>query len=147
MIEGNISKILSGVNAVQTLSRLNRMYKGKNDVFVLDFSNITEEIKDAFDEYYTTTILSEGLDINVINDTVTEIDNIYKIGDETLDEFIDNIQVKDEKEMEKALQELADDNPDKAIDHLKKSWKSAQLAIDFLLDKTNRWRNSFKNGT
>jgi len=45
--------------------------------------------------------------------------------------------------LEKALQKIADGNPDKAIDDLKASWKSAQLAIDFLLDKTNRWRNYF----
>ena len=103
-----VDKILSGVNAVQTLSRLNRMYKGKSDVFVLDFSNTTKEIKEAFDEYYTTTVLSEGLDVNIINDTVTEIDNLYKISDEILNEFIDNIQVEDEKKMHQLVNSQLD---------------------------------------
>ena len=66
--------------------------------------------------------------------------------DADLQKKIDSEVNKAKEELEKALQELADDNPDKAIDYLKKSWKSAQLAIDFLLDKTNRWRNAFENG-
>jgi len=103
-----VDKILSGVNAVQTLSRLNRMYKGKSDVFVLDFANTTKDIKDAFDDYYTTTILSEGLDINIINDIVTEIDMIYRIGRDILNEFIENIQVKDEKQMHQLINSQLD---------------------------------------
>jgi type I restriction enzyme R subunit len=98
-----VDKMLSGVNAVQTLSRLNRMYKGKRDVFVLDFANTTEDIKEAFDDYYTTTILSEGLDINIVNDTVKEIDNLYKISDSVLIEFIKNIMVEDEKKMHRLI--------------------------------------------
>jgi type I restriction enzyme R subunit len=98
-----VDKMLSGVNAVQTLSRLNRMYKGKSDVFVLDFANTTEDIKEAFDDYYTTTILSEGLDINVVNDTVMEIDNLYKISDSVLIEFVKNIMVEDEEKMHQLI--------------------------------------------
>jgi len=103
-----VDKLLSGVNAVQTLSRLNRMKKGKEEVFVLDFANTTKDIKDAFDEYYTTTILSEGLDVNIINDTVAEIDSIYKISDEDLNELVDNIQVKDEKQMHQLINSQLD---------------------------------------
>ena len=98
-----VDKLLSGVNAVQTLSRLNRMYKGKENVFVLDFANTTKDIKEAFDEYYTTTILSEGLDMNIVNDTVAEIDSLYKISDSVLLEFIKNIQVEDEKKMHQLI--------------------------------------------
>ncbi|NKQ39129.1 MAG: hypothetical protein HF967_06645, partial [Methanosarcinales archaeon] len=87
-----VDKTLSGVNAVQTLSRLNRMSAGKKEVFILDFANTSAEIKDAFDEYYTTTILSEGLDVNIVNDTVLELENIYKISDEALSKFVLNIE-------------------------------------------------------
>lgn len=98
-----VDKKLAGVNAVQTLSRLNRVCKGKDRVFVLDFSNTTEEIKDAFDEYYTTTILSEGLDGNIINDTVREIEEIYPMRDTDLDAFARNLDLRDEKSVHKAI--------------------------------------------
>jgi type I restriction enzyme R subunit len=50
-----VDKKLSGVKAVQTLSRLNRMHPGKADTFVLDFANTAEEIQGAFGPYYTQT--------------------------------------------------------------------------------------------
>ena len=57
-----VNKKLEKVNAVQTLSRLNRISPGKDNASVLDFVNETEEIKEAFQPYYETTILSEGTD-------------------------------------------------------------------------------------
>ena len=50
-----VDKKLEGVKAVQTLSRLNRAYEGKDDTFVLDFANDAEDIKEAFRPYYTQT--------------------------------------------------------------------------------------------
>ena len=64
-----VDKKLAGVHAVQTLSRLNRAYKPhKKDTFVLDFVNTTDDISEAFEPYYTTTILSEETDPNRLND-------------------------------------------------------------------------------
>lgn len=64
-----VDKKLSGVQAVQTLSRLNRAYKPyKNETFILDFVNSTEEIKEAFDPYYSSMLLSEHTDPNKLND-------------------------------------------------------------------------------
>lgn len=63
-----VDKKLSGVNAVQTLSRLNRIASDKDEVFVLDFVNDMDDIKEAFQPYYTTTILSEGTDPNILHD-------------------------------------------------------------------------------
>ena len=57
-----VDKKLSGVQAVQTLSRLNRTAKGKDDVFVLDFVNSDEDIKKAFKPYYDVTQLGETPD-------------------------------------------------------------------------------------
>ena len=53
-----VDKILSGIKAVQTLSRLNRAHPQKHDVFVLDFMNDADTIQEAFADYYRTTILS-----------------------------------------------------------------------------------------
>ena len=54
-----VDKVLSGVQAVQTLSRLNRTAKGKEDTFVLDFVNDHEAIYDAFKPYYQRTALGD----------------------------------------------------------------------------------------
>ncbi len=65
-----VDKKLQGVLAVQTLSRLNRCNQklGKADTFVLDFYNSVDDIKDAFDPFYTSTSLSEPTDVNVLHD-------------------------------------------------------------------------------
>jgi type I restriction enzyme R subunit len=54
-----IDKRLSGIQAVQTLSRLNRVYPGKEDTFVLDFVNDPEEILASFQPYYEQTLVGE----------------------------------------------------------------------------------------
>lgn len=70
-----VDKKLRDVQAVQTLSRLNRAYKpDKTDTFVLDFFNDVDEIKEAFDPFYTTTILSEETDANKLNDLQDVLD-------------------------------------------------------------------------
>ena len=61
-----VDKKLGGVNAVQTLSRLNRTHPGKQGVMVLDFANEAEEIRKAFEPYYETTLLSEATDPNLL---------------------------------------------------------------------------------
>lgn len=54
-----VDKRLDGVQAVQTLSRLNRTCPGKEDTFVLDFANNTEDILEAFKPYYEQTAVGE----------------------------------------------------------------------------------------
>ncbi len=61
-----VDKKLGGVNAVQTLSRLNRTHPGKEGTMVLDFANEADEIKKAFEPYYETTLLSEETDPNLL---------------------------------------------------------------------------------
>ncbi|WP_153145322.1 type I restriction endonuclease subunit R [Dechloromonas sp. H13] len=65
-----VDKKLQGVLAVQALSRLNRCnWKfDKRDTFILDFYNSLDDIKKAFDPYYTATTLSEPTDVNVLHD-------------------------------------------------------------------------------
>ena len=69
-----VDKPLSGIKAVQTLSRLNRAHPKKHDVFVLDFINDTETIRAAFDTYYRTTILSDETDPNKLHDLAAALD-------------------------------------------------------------------------
>src|SRR2546425_2243702 len=63
-----VDRKLGGVNAVQTLSRLNRTYPGKEETVVLDFGNDSEEILRAFQPYYDRTILKEATDPNLLYD-------------------------------------------------------------------------------
>ncbi len=69
-----VDKILSGIKAVQTLSRLNRARPQKHDVFVLDFMNDADTIREAFADYYRTTILSEETDPNKLHDLKSALD-------------------------------------------------------------------------
>ena len=68
-----VDKKLSGVNAVQTLSRLNRTHPDKRNTLVLDFANEADEIKAAFDPYYEATLLSEETDPNLLYQTQTRL--------------------------------------------------------------------------
>ena len=52
-----VDKSLNGVAAVQTLSRVNRIAKNKNDTLILDFANTTDTIQKAFEPYYEANIL------------------------------------------------------------------------------------------
>lgn len=70
-----VDKTLSGIKAVQTLSRLNRAHPDKKDVFVLDFQNPTDTIVESFTDYYRTTVLSEETDPNKLHDLKAALDN------------------------------------------------------------------------
>ncbi len=68
-----VDKKLGGVNAVQTLSRLNRTQAEKKGTMVLDFANESDEIKAAFEPYYETTLLSEATDPNLLYEIQTSL--------------------------------------------------------------------------
>lgn len=78
-----VDKQLSGVKAVQTLSRLNRCHPKKQDTFVLDFANDPEMIQKAFQDYYKMTVLVGESDVNKLNDLTETIEgfNFYTQAD------------------------------------------------------------------
>ncbi|WP_083511785.1 type I restriction endonuclease subunit R [Alicyclobacillus acidiphilus] len=78
-----VDKKLDGIKAVQTLSRLNRTCKGKNDTFVLDFVNDAEDIQKAFQPYYEVTGLSDTTNPNILYDLQRELDayQVYTVGE------------------------------------------------------------------
>ncbi|MGI9077686.1 MAG: type I restriction endonuclease subunit R [Gemmatimonadaceae bacterium] len=83
-----VDKILSGIKAVQTLSRLNRAHPQKHDVFVLDFMNDSDTIQEAFADYYRTTILAEETDPNKLHDLKSALDGYQVYAAEQIDEFV-----------------------------------------------------------
>jgi type I restriction enzyme, R subunit len=76
-----VDKPLSGIKAVQTLSRLNRAHPQKHDAFVLDFMNDSDTIQDAFSDYYRTTVLSDETDPNKLHDLKADLDG-YEVYDQ-----------------------------------------------------------------
>ncbi|MDQ5954590.1 MAG: type restriction enzyme subunit [Patescibacteria group bacterium] len=84
-----VDKKLGGVSAVQTLSRLNRTTYAKQDTFVLDFVNDTDDIKEAFQPYYTTTILSEATNPNILHDLERDVLGFKFFTDFEVNGFID----------------------------------------------------------
>lgn len=83
-----VDKTLSGIKAVQTLSRLNRAHPRKHDVFVLDFMNDADTIQAAFADYYRTTVLSEETDPNKLHDLKAVLDNYHVYRAAVVDELV-----------------------------------------------------------
>ena len=84
-----VDKVLSGIKAVQTLSRLNRAHPKKHDVFVLDFQNDTEMIEKSFADYYRTTVLSKETDPNKLHTLKGELDSYQVYSPEQIDELVE----------------------------------------------------------
>lgn len=92
-----VDKKLGGVNAVQTLSRLNRSHPLKKETFVLDFANTAEDIENAFKPYFESTILGEATDPNKLFDLQDALDNYQIYTREQVEVFsnriLDNVPV------------------------------------------------------
>ena len=73
-----VDKKLEGVKAVQTLSRLNRIYPGKTGTFVLDFANDTDQIQDGFAPFFEATI-AEPTDPNLLYNAAARVDEFAVI--------------------------------------------------------------------
>src|SRR5947209_6754459 len=83
-----VDKMLSGIKAVQTLSRLNRAHPKKHDVFVLDFMNDADTIQAAFADYYRTTILAEETDPDKLHDLKAALDSYQVYAVAQVDELV-----------------------------------------------------------
>lgn len=97
-----VDKKLQGVLAVQALSRLNRaadkLGKKTEDIFVLDFFNKIEDIKESFDPFYTSTTLSEATDVNVLHELKGVLDEVgvYEWSEVTdfTDKYLNNVNAQ-----------------------------------------------------
>jgi type I restriction enzyme R subunit len=82
-----VDKKLAGLQAVQTLARLNRIYPDKNNTFVLDFQNSMEDIKEAFAPFFEMTELEERTDLNQIYDLEGRITGSHYVLKDEVDWF------------------------------------------------------------
>ena len=83
-----VDKTLSGIKAVQTLSRLNRAHPKKHDVFVLDFLNDADTIRDAFADFYRATILAGQTDPDKLHDLRADLDAAQVYSSEQVDDLV-----------------------------------------------------------
>lgn len=83
-----VDKMLRGVKAVQSLSRLNRIHTSKNDTLIIDFANKTEDIAKSFDPYYQETYLSEETDTHKLYDLMENIYDYYFFYRDDVEEFV-----------------------------------------------------------
>ena len=84
-----VDKTLSGIKAVQTLSRLNRAHPKKHDVFVLDFLNDADTIRDAFADFYRATILAGETAPDKLHDLQADLDAAHVYSPEQIDDLVE----------------------------------------------------------
>lgn len=89
-----VDKRLNSVKAVQTLSRLNRTTKGKEDTFVLDFANTHDDIKKAFQPYYEATVLENETDPNLIYTLKRSLDEFHIYQSNEIEKFAEKFYQK-----------------------------------------------------
>ncbi|MTI66596.1 MAG: type I restriction endonuclease subunit R [Firmicutes bacterium] len=127
-----VDKNLSGVKAVQTLSRLNRTYPGKEDTFVLDFVNDVEDIKNAFLPFYKVTTLDNDIEPNEIYTIYNEIFDKQVINKDDVIKFTDLVYKDSESKRDKALMENYVNN---TIDRIENFTREEKIEFRSLLTK------------
>ena len=115
-----VDKRLAGIQAVQTLSRLNRCHPGKDTTYVLDFVNEPQDVLDAFKTYYTTAQLSDATDPNIILNLRAKLDATGYYDDFEVQRVVDvELNPKAvQSQLAKAIEPVAD--------RLKKRFTAAQ---------------------
>ncbi len=136
-----VDKKLSGVKAVQTLSRLNRMCAGKEDTFVLDFANDTDEILESFQPYYELTSIKENSDPNYLYDLKSELDKANVIWETEVNNFC-NLYFKSAKSLTVSDQAKLNAYIDPAVERFK---QLPQESSDKNVIGTEVTQEDFKN--
>jgi type I restriction enzyme R subunit len=126
-----VDKKLAGIQAVQTLSRLNRCYPGKKDTYVLDFVNDSEQVLEAFKTYYATATLADATDPDIILDLRAKLDD-YGFYDEHEIERVVAVELNPkakQKQLETAIKPVAE-RLVKRFANAKEDAKQAELNSD-----------------
>ena len=127
-----VDKRLDGIQAVQTLSRLNRAHPGKDTTYVLDFVNHTEDVLAAFKAYYTRAELSTTTDPNLVFNLRAKLDAAGYY-----DDFeVDRVVAVDLNSNAKQSELLAAIGP--VEERLMKRYKAAQEALKVAKEKNDK---------
>lgn len=133
-----LDKKLSGIEAVQTLSRLNRIYPGKDKTFVIDFVNKPETIREAFTQYDDGAVIEMPQDLNVVYDMkdIVDDENIYN--DSDLENF--------KKARDKSLRagEIKNTSHKALYSATQRPTDLFNARLNSLKDATDRWENAYQ---
>jgi type I restriction enzyme R subunit len=124
-----VDKRLAGIQAVQTLSRLNRAYPGKDTTYVLDFVNDTEEVLAAFKTYHTTAELSATTDPNLVFNLRAKLDAAGHYDDFEVDRVV-AVELDPNAKQSELVAAL-----EPVQDRVMKRYKSAQAALNAAKEK------------
>ena len=127
-----IDKRLAGIQAVQTLSRLNRAYPGKDTTYVLDFVNDTKEVLDAFKTYHTTAELADVTDPNLVFNLRAKLDGAGHYDDFEVDRVVE-AEMKPNAKQSDLVSAL-----EPVVDRLMKRYKAAQEALKTAQEKKDQ---------
>jgi type I restriction enzyme R subunit len=125
-----VDKVLVGLAAVQTLSRLNRIHPLKSDTFVLDFRNDAEDIQKAFEPYYGKTVAAPT-DPNILWDTRSRLDTFDVLRAEEMQSAVSALLSGDGHKAHAALYALLDP----ALERYRKLDDEVALEFKDALDK------------
>jgi type I restriction enzyme R subunit len=117
-----VDKRLAGIQAVQTLSRLNRCHPGKDTTYVLDFVNDTTEILEAFKTYFDTAELADVTDPNIVFNLRAKLDASGHYDDFEIDRVV-AVELEDGAKQSELVAAL-----EPVVDRLHRRYKSAQDA-------------------
>jgi type I restriction enzyme R subunit len=126
-----VDKRLAGIQAVQTLSRLNRAYPGKDTTYVLDFVNAAEEVLEAFKTYYATAELAGVTDPNLVYDLRAKLDAAGHYDEHEVERVV-TVEINPnaaQYELNAALEPVAD-RLLKRYQAARKAWQDAQALKD-----------------
>ena len=124
-----VDKRLAGIQAVQTLSRLNRAYPGKDTTYVLDFVNDTAEVLAAFKTYHTTAELSATTDPNLVFNLRAKLDGAGHYDDFEVDRVV-AVELNPHARQSELVAAL-----EPVQDRIMKRYQAAQAALRLALDK------------
>ncbi len=126
-----VDKRLAGIQAVQTLSRLNRAYPGKDTTYVVDFVNDAADVLEAFKTYHTTAELSTTTDPNLVFNLRTKLDAAGHYDDFEVDRVVEaELKGVSQKELLAALEPVCN--------RLLKRYKAAQEALKAAKEKKDK---------
>jgi len=127
-----VDKRLAGIQAVQTLSRLNRAYPGKDTTYVLDFVNNAEDVLAAFKTYHTTAELEDVTDPNLVYNLRAKLDAAGHYDDFEVDRVV-AVELKPNAKQSELAAAVAP-----VVDRLHRKYKAAQTALKLANEKKDK---------
>src|SRR5204862_7734390 len=118
-----VDKRLAGIQAVQTLSRLNRAHPGKDTTYVLDFVNDTADVLAAFKTYYATAEMTDVTDPNLVYNLRAKLDAAGHYDDFEVDRVV-AVELKPDAKQSELVAAV-----EPVVDRLHKTYKAAQQAV------------------